>query len=257
MNDEDPDDDRYSMATIGDIFTDALKPYAEEDRRIFETNSPKWVADVERMLTSRNEKEAAATFRGLLDTDGGMQKMRETLVRFSSRHKTKWSRPKDLQLLQDELRAVFTMISSIRQRAIVPLMEHSAFSVATAERDGRAPFGPSVYANIHYAVLETELALESMQDFTSMVTQVVGPDRGGRSSPVAKEFPAPLDWLARSLAYDWLDAGRNFRKQDAVIYLQILRAMNEVITDDEDLPRGGKDLLAHARKATRDQKPKQ
>lgn len=87
MNYEDPDDDRYSMATIGDIFTDALKPYAEEDRRIFETNSPKWVADVERMLTSRNEKKAAAAFRGFLDTDGGMQKMRETLVRFSSRHK--------------------------------------------------------------------------------------------------------------------------------------------------------------------------
>jgi hypothetical protein len=257
MNDEDSDDDRFSMAAVGDIFADALKPYAEEDQRIFDTSSPKWVADVERMLASRNEKEAAATFRRFLDADGGMQKMRETLVRFSSRHKIKWSRQKDLQLLQDELRAVFTMISGIRQRAVLPLMEHSAFSVATAEQDGEAPFGPSVYAAIHYAVLETEQSLESMQDFTSMVMRMVGPDRGGRSSPVAKEFPAPLDWLARSLAYDWQDAGRNFRKHDAVIYLHILRAINEVITDDEDLPRGGKDLLAHARKVTRSLKPKQ
>ena len=257
MNDESSEDGRYSSPAISEIFTDALKPYAEEERRIFETHSGKSVADVERMLVSRNEKDAAAAFRGILDADGGMDSIRQTLVRFGNMHKTKWSRPKDLQLLQDELKAVSTMISSIKQRAILPLMEHSSFSVNTAERDGGAPFGPYVYADIHYAALEAELAADSMREFTSMVMKVVGPDRGGRSSPVAKEYPAPLEWLARSLAYDWQAFGRNFRKQDAGIYLQILRAMNEVITDDEDLPRGGKDLLANARKVTKDQKPKQ
>lgn len=58
------------MAAIGDIFTDALKPFAEDDRRIFETNSPKWVADVERMLTVRNEKEAAASLSDVKDQLG-------------------------------------------------------------------------------------------------------------------------------------------------------------------------------------------
>ena len=252
MTDESSDDDRYSMAAISEIFTEAVEPLAEEHRRIYETNSPKWVEEVERTLASRNEKDAAAAFRGFLDADAGMETMRETLVRYSSMHKVKWSRPKDLQLLLDELRAVFTMISSVKLRAILPLMEHSGFSMNVPDRDGRTPFGPSVYAAIHYAALETELALESMQDFTSVVMQVVGPDRGGRSSPVAKEFPVPLEWLARSIAHVWLDAGRNFRKHDAAIYLQILRAIHEVITDDEDLPRGGKDLLASARKVITD-----
>lgn len=91
-----------------------------------------------------------------------------------------------------------------------------------------------------------------MPEFTSTVMQAVGPDRGGRSSPLAKEFPVPLEWLARRIADVWLDAGRNFRKHDAAMYLQILRAIHEVITDDEDLPRGGKDLLAVARTVVAD-----
>lgn len=252
MNDESSDDDRYSIAAISEIFTEAVEPLAEEHRRIYETNSPKWVAEVERTLASRNEKDAAAVFRGFLDADAGMEHMREMLLRYSLRHKAKLSRPKDLLLLLDELRAVCTMISGLRRRAIVPLMEHSGVGLNVPDQDGKTTFGPAVYAAIHYATLESELALKSMQDFTSMVVQVVGPDRGGRSSPLAKEFPVPLEWLARSMADVWLDAGRNFRKHDAARYLQILRAIHEVITDDEDLPRGGKDLLAVARKVVAD-----
>ena len=252
MNDESSDDNRYSIAAISEIFTEAVEPLAEEHRRIYETNSPKWVAEVERTLASRNEKDAAAVFRGFLDADAGMEHMREMLLRYSLRHKAKLSRPKDLLLLLDELRAVCTMISGLRRRAIVPLMEHSGVGLNVPDQDGKTTFGPAVYAAIHYATLESELALKSMQDFTSMVVQVVGPDRGGRSSPLAKEFPVPLEWLARSMADVWLGAGRNFRKHDAAIYLQILRAIHEVITDDEDLPRGGKDLLAVARKVVAD-----
>ena len=252
MNDESSDDDRYSIAAISEIFTEAVEPLAEEHRRIYETNSPKWVAEVERTLASRNEKDAAAVFRGFLDADAGMEHMREMLLRYSLRHKAKLSRPKDLLLLLDELRAVCTMISGLRRRAIVPLMEHSGVGLNVPDQDGKTTFGPAVYAAIHYATLESELALKSMQDFTSMVVQVVGPDRGGRSSPLAKEFPVPLEWPARSMADVWLDAGRNFRKHDAARYLQILRAIHEVITDDEDLPRGGKDLLAVARKVVAD-----
>ena len=252
MNDESSDDDRYSIAAISEIFTEAVEPLAEEHRRIYETNSPKWVAEVERTLASRNEKDAAAVFRGFLDADAGMEHMREMLLRYSLRHKAKLSRPKDLLLLLDELRAVCTMISGLRRRAIVPLMEHSGVGLNVPDQDGKTTFGPAVYAAIHYATLESELALKSMQVFTSMVVQVVGPDRGGRSSPLAKEFPVPLEWPARSMADVWLDAGRNFRKHDAARYLQILRAIHEVITDDEDLPRGGKDLLAVARKVVAD-----
>ena len=252
MNDESSDDDRYSMAAISEIFTEAMEPLAEEHLRIYETNSPKWIAEVERTLASRNEKDAAAAFRGFLDADAGMENMRETLVRYSLRHKVKLSRPKDLLLLLDELRAVCTMISGLRRRAIVPLMEHSGVRLNVPDREVTTTFGLTVYAAIHYATLESELALKGMQDFTSTVMQAVGPDRGGRSSPLAKEFPVPLEWLARSIADVWLGAGRNFRKHDAAMYLQILRAIHEVITDDEDLPRGGKDLLAVARKVVAD-----
>ena len=252
MNDESSDDDRYSMAAISEIFTEAMEPFADEHLRIYETNSPKWVAEVERTLASRNEKDAAAAFREFLHADAGMENMRETLVRYSLRHKVKLSRPKDLLLLLDELRAVFTMISGLRRRAIVPLMEYAGVGLNVPGQDGKTPFGLAVYAAIHYATLESEFALKSMQEFTSTVMQAVGPDRGGRSSGLAKEFSVPLEWLARTVADVWLDAGRNFRKHDAAMYLQILRAIHEVITDDEDLPRGGKDLLAVARKVVAD-----
>lgn len=252
MNDESSDDDRYSMAAISEIFTEAMEPFADEHLRIYETNSPKWVAEVERTLASRNEKDAAAAFRGFLHADPGMENMRETLVRYSLRHKVKLSRPADLLVLLDELRAVSTMISGLRRRAILPLMEHSGVRLKVPDREGTTTFGLGVYAAIHYATLESEFALKSMQEFTSTLMQAVGPDRGGRSSPLAKEFSVPLEWLARTVADVWLDAGRNFRKHDAAMYLQILRAIHEVITDDEDLPRGGKDLLAVARKVVAD-----
>ncbi len=183
------------------------------------------------MLASRNERNAVAAFRDIRDADGGMERIRQTFVRFASGHKAKWSRPKDLQLLREGLRAVFTMISGIKQRAIMPLLEHSGFSAIVAGRDGNAPFGPYVYADIHHAALEAEQALESMEEFTAMAMQVAGPDRGGRASPAAKDHPGPLEWLARSLAFDWQASGRNFRKHDAEIFLHILRAMNEVITN--------------------------
>jgi len=41
MNDESSDDDRYSMAAISEIFTEAVEPLVEEHRRIFETNLPR------------------------------------------------------------------------------------------------------------------------------------------------------------------------------------------------------------------------
>ena len=252
MNDEILDDDRYSMAAISEIFAEAVEPLAEEHRRIYETKSPKWIVEIERTLASRNEKDAVTAFGRFLDSDAGMENMQETLARYSLRHKAKLSRPKDLLLLLDELRAVYTLISGVKRRAIIPLMEHSGVGLNVPDQDGKTPFGLAVYAAIHYASMESELALKSMQDFTSMVVQVVGPDRGGRSSPLAKEFPVPLEWLARSMADVWLGAGRNFRKHDAAMYLQILRAIHEVITDDEDLPRGGKDLLAVARKVVAD-----
>ena len=252
MNDESSDDEPRSSAAVREILNEAMKPYADEERQVYETHSRKWVADGERMLASRLENEALTAFRDILGADGGTERIRQTFVRFASRHKAKWSRPKDLQLLRDELRAVFTMISSIKQRSIRPLLEHSGFSVPVPARDGNASFGPFVYADIHYAALEVEQAVATMDEFTSIVMQVAGPDRGGRASPAAKDHPTPLEWLARSLAFDWQDTGRSFRKRDAEIFLQILRAMNEVITDDEDLPRGGKDLLARARKVTTD-----
>jgi hypothetical protein len=257
MNDEGSESDRYSNDTMASILEEALKPYAEEERLIFETQSRKWVSETERMLASRNEKDAVAAFRDFLATDGGLERMRQNFVRFSSRHKTKWSRPKDLQLLQEELRAVFTMISSIKQRAIAPLLEHCGLGSMATDLVGNMPFGPSVYTDIHHAALEAEQALLSMEEFTSMVMQAAGPDRGGRASPAAKDHQAPIEWLARALAFDWQESGRNLRKHDGAVFLQILRAMNEVITYDEDLPRGGKDLLANARKVTKDQEPRQ
>ena len=141
MNDEGLDDDRYSMAAISEIFTDAMDPLAEEYRRIYETNSPKWVAEVERTLASKNEKDVAAAFRGFLDANAGMERMRETLMRYSLRHKVKLSRPKDLLVLLDELRAVCTMVSGLRRRAILPLMEHSGVSLNVPDREGTTTFG--------------------------------------------------------------------------------------------------------------------
>lgn len=67
-------------------------------------------------------------------------KASNTLVRYSLRHKVKLSRPKDLLVLLDELRAVCTLISGLRRRAILPLMEHSGvgLNVLTAKEQQRS-----------------------------------------------------------------------------------------------------------------------
>lgn len=196
------------------------------------SNAARHVPGCIHALSQKGEREAAEAWRDILD-DPEVEAAIVSIAAFyeaetARRRFTRTAKPSDIARLAEETRQIEARVNEIRREAI-RLYEGFA---AVPGFPSRGEVGRPCLVAI-YAVDDVVNALDSMM---RAIRDAYGPNPSGRTPLSHKLDGDPLEGFGLSLSYIWCDAGLTLHRKDRAMFEAILRALNEAMTGQEDLP---------------------
>ena len=265
MNDPEYDDPAYLIAKEAEeLFNEALR----QNGMKASIADFKWADEmIDRILSDFNDGghvETERVFRSILDVPSARKALALQLGWHHFNLNRTYTRPNSIRSAADDLQKLHFEIKRVKQNMVPALFDHA---VILEGKDGKLAKRPKseqmIFRNLHDAEIAVRAASDAVEAYSNWVGDALGKDPGSPMAPTQTSISEHREMLNDLLASAWRETGRSLtRKEEGETYLQILGAMFEAVAGDKmqengtrHLPKGGKLLLANARKLQLVQEP--
>ncbi len=229
----------------------------------------KWADElIDRILSDFNDGghfETERVFRSILDVPSARKLFALQLGMCHFNLNRAYTRPNSIRAAAGDLKKLHFEIKRIKQTMLSALFDHA---VIYEGKDGklitkRPKSEGMIFKDLHNAENAVRAASDAVELYSNWLIDTLGKDSGSPMAPTQMSISEHRELLNDMLAIAWREAGRSLaRKEEGEIYLQIIGALFEAVAGKkvqangaQNLPKGGKLLLAEARKIQRVREP--
>lgn len=265
MNDPEYDDPAHLFAKeTEELFNEALRQNGLKGS----IADFKWADEmIDRILSDFKDSghvETERAFRSILDVPSARKALALQLGWHHFNLNRPYTRPNSIRSAADELQKLHFEIRRIKQNMVHALFDHATIREG---KDGKISERPKseqmIFRDLHNAESAVRAASDAVNAYSNWLVDTLGKDPGSPMAPTQTSISEHRELLNELLASAWCETVRSLtRKDDGEIYLQILGALLEAAAGEklrangsQHLPKGGKLLLANARKRQLVQEP--